>query len=105
MSFVFARRHCHSRILFLFTYAKIEYVSVRAYLSKTRIRTGTLRILEPWLSVSDVVEKTLTRMWADAQRDGRPAEYRWRPLRKFRNSIPCTMPRSLADVGRWSAVQ
>ena len=26
---------------------------------------------------------------ADAQRDGRPDEYRWRPLRKFRNSIPC----------------
>jgi len=22
----------------------------------------------------------ITRMWADAQRDGRPAEYRWRPL-------------------------
>jgi len=22
----------------------------------------------------------VTRMWADAQRDGRPAEYRWRPL-------------------------
>jgi len=22
----------------------------------------------------------LTRMWADAQRDGRSAEYRWRPL-------------------------
>jgi len=21
-----------------------------------------------------------SRMWADAQRDGRPAEYRWRPL-------------------------
>jgi len=21
-----------------------------------------------------------TRMWADAQRDGRPAEYRWRPV-------------------------
>jgi len=21
-----------------------------------------------------------TRMWANAQRDGRPAEYRWRPL-------------------------
>jgi len=21
-----------------------------------------------------------TRMWADAQRDGRSAEYRWRPL-------------------------
>jgi len=22
----------------------------------------------------------LTRMWANAQRDGRPAEYRWRPM-------------------------
>jgi len=22
----------------------------------------------------------LTRMWTDAQRDGRPAEYKWRPL-------------------------
>jgi len=36
-------------------------------------------------------------MWADAQRDGRPAEFGWHPLRKFRNSIPCTMPQSLAD--------
>jgi len=31
-------------------------------------------------------------MWADAQRDRCPEEYRWLPLRKFRNSIPCTMP-------------
>jgi len=30
--------------------------------------------------------------------DGRPAEYRWRLLRKFRNSIPCNTPQSLADV-------
>jgi len=37
---------CHDRILFLFTYAKVEYVSVRTYLSKNRIRT--LRILQPW---------------------------------------------------------
>jgi len=29
-------------------------------------------------------------MWADAQRDGRPAEYRWRPLRKF--VIPFLVP-------------
>jgi len=31
-------------------------------------------------------ERKLTKMWANAQRDGRPAEYRWRPLfnaRKF----------------------
>ena len=25
-------------------------------------------------------KKEETRMWADAQRDGRPAEYRWRRL-------------------------
>ena len=25
-------------------------------------------------------ERNLTRMWANAQRDDRPAEYRWRPL-------------------------
>jgi len=35
----------HVRILFLFTYAKIAYVSVRTYLSENRIRT--LRIPEP----------------------------------------------------------
>ena len=37
-------------------------------------------------------------MWADAPSDGRPAEYRWRRLRKFRNSIPCITPQSLADA-------
>jgi len=47
---------------------------------------------------------SITRMWADAQRDGRPAEYTWRPLRKFRNSIPCTTPQSLADAQLSSAV-
>ena len=26
------------------------------------------------------IETLLTRMWANAQRNGRPAEYRWRPL-------------------------
>ena len=35
------------RILFLFTYAKIEYASVRTYLSENRIGLRTLRILEP----------------------------------------------------------
>jgi len=25
-------------------------------------------------------KENATRMWANAQRDGRPAEYRWRPL-------------------------
>jgi len=37
-------------------------------------------------------------MWADAQRDARPAEYKWHPLRKFCNSIPCTTPQSLAEA-------
>jgi len=44
-------------------------------------------------------------MWADAQRDGRPAESRWRPQQKFRNFIPCTTTQSLADDGCSSAVQ
>jgi len=43
-------------------------------------------------------------MSADAYRDGRPVEYRWRPL-KFRNSIACTTPQSLADAHGSSAVQ
>jgi len=44
-------------------------------------------------------------MWTDAQRDGHPAEYRRRRLRKFRDSIPCTMPQSSADARSWSAVE
>ena len=27
-----------------------------------------------------IAKKKQSRMWANAQRDGRPAEYRWRPL-------------------------
>jgi len=34
--------------------------------------------------------------WANAQRDGRPAEYRW---------CLCSTPQSLADAQYWSAVQ
>jgi len=30
--------------------------------------------------VREVVRKWQTRMWANAQRDGHPAKYRWRPL-------------------------
>jgi len=54
-------------------------------------------------------------MWADAQRDGDPIEYRWRSLRKFRNSIlvqrhkvwltpaakvPCSNAANIAQNGR-----
>jgi len=44
-------------------------------------------------------------MWADAQRDGPSVEYRWRSLRKFSNSIPCTTLQSMADAHYSSAVQ
>jgi len=44
-------------------------------------------------------------MWADAQRDGRPAEYRWHLLQKFSDSIPCIMPQSLANARCWGDIQ
>ena len=44
-------------------------------------------------------------MWADAQRDGRPAQYIRCRLRKFRNSIPCTTVQTLANARCSSAVQ
>ena len=52
--------------------------------------------MEPYRKLK--TQYKVTRMWADAQRDGRPAEYRWRPLWKFRNSITCTTPQTLADA-------
>ena len=32
------------------------------------------------ITVISNAEYAKTRLWADGQRDGRPAEYRWRPL-------------------------
>jgi len=37
-------------------------------------------------------------MWADAKRDGRPAEGGANEERKFRNSLPCHTLQSLADA-------
>ena len=37
-------------------------------------------IREPILPSFEITKITETRMWANAQRDGRPAKYRWRPL-------------------------
>jgi len=31
-------------------------------------------------TVNSINKTFTTRMWANAQRDGRPVEYRWRPL-------------------------
>jgi len=49
----------------------------------------------------------LTRMWANAQRDGRPAEYRWRPLfnaAKFgwRPLLECRAVTLLRRKTRWN---
>ena len=45
-----------------------------------------LHIGKPTFRRSQSEKKKITRMWANALRDGRPAEYRWRPLfnRKLR---------------------
>jgi len=32
------------------------------------------------ISMAIILNYTATRMWANAQPDGRPAEHRWRPL-------------------------
>ena len=39
-------------------------------------------MLTVWIlkSMSTTCKQTITRMWANAQRDGRPAACRWRPL-------------------------
>ena len=41
--------------------------------------------------VPELKTAKISRTWADTQLDSRP-------LRKFRNSIPCTTPQSLADM-------
>ena len=44
-------------------------------------RTGVATGIVGGIPLSYTEEKLkTTRMWANAQRDGRPAEYRWRPL-------------------------
>jgi len=40
----------------------------------------TLRVFYCSSQNGNTAAHSQTRMWANAQRDGRPAEYRWRPL-------------------------
>ena len=48
-----------------------------------------------------------TRMWADAQRDGRPVEYRWRPLLDAAvwltptARVPCNNAANIAERKIW----
>jgi len=50
-------------------------LSYEARLHKLGLTTLYDRILR-----ADLIEAYKTRMWANAQPDGRPAEHRWRPL-------------------------
>jgi len=36
--------------------------------------------MEPWLNPGSPGKYPLLEMWANAERDGRPAKYRWCPL-------------------------
>jgi len=54
---------------FHFTVRTLTWSSVAAYM--TTVLQAVTRA-----EMNDIT----TKMWANAQRDGRPAEYRWRPL-------------------------
>jgi len=53
-----------------YTQNKLNFVILPDIAARTscRVRLNALRFMKA------------TRMWANAQRDGRPAEHRWRPL-------------------------
>jgi len=54
-------------------------LATRRSLSQRSVQgTNTLRNRFVWLRVLSLFPKL--EMWANAQCDGRPAEYRWRPL-------------------------
>ena len=60
------------------------------------------------VNLAAVTEATnRTRMWADVQLEGRPAEYIGgaNEERKFRNSLPCPKQQSLAGAHCSSAMQ
>ena len=48
--------------------------------------------------VVDGADSRMSRMWANAQRGGRPADHRWR-------GALCSMPQSLADAHYLTVVQ
>ena len=47
-------------------------------------------------------------MWADVQRDGHPAEYRWRPLLNAAvwlmstARVPCSNPDNIGELKTWT---
>jgi len=65
---------CSKCFEFLLCFHTAGWVTVNAllYRNKNTQNTNTSNII--------TIITTLTRMWANAQRDGRPAEHTWRPL-------------------------
>jgi len=64
-------------------YCTTTWTSNQRNLTKKGASLYHLQISESYLQhrhPNDLWELCITRMWADAQRDGRPAEYRWHPL-------------------------
>jgi len=60
----------------------LQYVNAHWLLGETH---HELLVVEPVKSADRLrrlghVKNVQTRMWANAQRDGRPAEHRWHPL-------------------------
>jgi len=49
-------------------------------LSKLNTGRFALRAMLPVIIIIIIIIIIITRMWANAQRDGCPAEYMWRPL-------------------------
>jgi len=55
-------------------------VGVKAGLLRLFISLTTEPQITPTETDANIAELVKTRKWANAQRDGRPAEYRWRSL-------------------------
>jgi len=47
---------------------------------KTDHATRSVKVGRIYVRSTAMQKKIITRMWANAQPDGRPAEHRWRPL-------------------------
>jgi len=73
-------------------------MTINCHFSKCKTH---LKLLHECKQRSSTADQIRTRMWADTQRDGRPAEYRWRPLlnatkfgwRPLLNCLAVTLPR------------
>jgi len=69
-------RQCLQGPLFAAGYALLSEWLTTDYLNGTSACYGLFTAMNSSLRI----KYNITKMWANAQRDGRPAEYRWRPL-------------------------